>query len=163
MVDSSWENQAPAPSSGGGPAWVRWLLGCGLVAVIGIAALVVGGVTVANRKLNDPEVKAEMGKALQPLVRDLVEELRTDAGARELYSSHRGLRERYPSEAAFLAQIQAIRPFLPPKDAADLPFESRVSFQGMALDLRLTDGRHLLLVVKGRGKRHLPLRDLEVR
>jgi hypothetical protein len=166
MVDSSWDNQAPVPSGGRGPAWGKILMGCGLAAVLGISALVVGGITVANRKMNDPEVRTEMGRALWPLIQDLVEELKTDDGARGFYLHEKGLRERYPDEAAFLAQVRGWRPSLatlPKSLEAPESLVTRVSFQGMRLDVRLGDGRHLSILVRGKGKRRLPVKDLEVK
>jgi hypothetical protein len=167
MVDSSWDNQAPVPSQGRGLAWGKILLGCGVAALLGVSALVVGGITFANRKLNDPAVKSELKKAFWPKVQDLAESLKTDEGTRDFYSHQKRLRERYPSEEAFLTQVKAWRPSLatiPPTMEAPGTLETRVSLQGIRLQVRLGDGRHLIILVQGQGKRRrLPVRDLEVR
>ena len=41
--------------------------------------------------------------------------------------------------------------------------ETRVTFQGMRLEVRLGDGRTLVLQAKGQGRHRLPVRDMEVR
>jgi len=165
MVDSSWENQAPAPRSSGGFAWGKVLMGCGLAAALGIGALVVRGIAVANQKMNDPRVREELGRSLWPMVKELAEDLQTDDGARSLYVRNRGLRERFPTEEAFLAAARTWRlslATLPPGPDAPGAFETRVSFQGMRLLVRLGDGRHLAIRLQGRGRHRLPVRDMEV-
>lgn len=166
MVDSSWDSQAPVPSSGRGPAWGKVLLGCGLAALLGGSVLVVGGMTLANQKLNSPQVQAEMRRSLGPLLRRLVDDLLNDEGARSVYARQRRLRSRFPNEEAFLTQVRAWRPSLAtmPRDLEGAgAFESRFSFQGMRLTIRLGDGKHFVVLLQGRGKRTLPVRDLEVR
>lgn len=163
MADGSWDGQDPPAAPPGGPRWGTWLAGCGLAAVAGLAVLVAGGFALANRRMAEPEVKTKLGRAFLPLVQDLVEDLRTDAGTRGLYAQQPGLRDRYPTEEAFLAQVRTWRPSLATMPAGPGALETRVSLQGMALEVRLGDGRRLRLRVQGQGRRRLPLRELEVR
>ena len=166
MTDSSWNNETPSPPGGRGPAWGKLLAGCGIAAVVGISLAVVGGISFVNRKMNDPEVRQEMGHALWPLLRRTVEDLGTDEGARDLYSRQRGLREQYPSEAAFLAAVQGWRPSLagfPAEMPGPEALETHVTFEGMRLVVRLPDGKHLVVLAQGRGRRALPIKQLEVR
>ncbi len=166
MADGSWDGEAPPAAPRGRSRWGGWLAGCGIAAVVGLSVLAVGGLALANRRMADPEVKTKLGRAFLPLVQDLVEDLKTDEGTRALYTQQPGLHARYPTEEAFLAQVRPWRPSLatmPAGPEATGALETRVSLQGMGLEVRLGDGRRLRLRVQGQGRRRLPLKDLEVR
>ncbi len=108
MTDSSWDNGGMGrPAKAGWPGWAKLLMGCGIVAALGVAACVGGIATCAG-------AVSKAATAEWAATRAIVQQLETDEGARAVYGANPGLAAHFPSEAAFLAKVRAWRPRLEP-------------------------------------------------
>ncbi|MBI4913500.1 MAG: hypothetical protein HY823_12235 [Acidobacteria bacterium] len=122
MVDSSWDNAGlPAPKKGLGTG-AKVAIGCGVVLllVVGSCAVAAGvGATVVGRQMEARE---------WPALRKAVDQLRTEAGAAELYRQNPRLARDHPTEEAFLAAAESWRPRLEPlPEKAPSVFTGRIS------------------------------------
>lgn len=121
MADSSWDNGGYGkPTKVGMPTWAKVLLGCGVVAVLAMATCVGGGVYLAHRFKNDTGGfrNQVMGFAIDRMrpewddFRQVVEQLRTEQGCRDLYAANPDLASTWPKEADFLEAAKAWQPGL---------------------------------------------------
>jgi hypothetical protein len=127
-MDGSWDNGgAGQESRRGWPAWAKVLLGCGLAALLALAACVGGTAWVVRKVKQDPEgfTKQALAFAINQIrpewdaFRATVAQLGTDEGCRVLYRANPRLAETHPTEEAFLAAARAWRDRLEPLPELD--------------------------------------------
>ncbi len=165
MTDASWDNQgmgeAPRP---GLPTWAKFLMGCGVLFVLLIAACVGGGYWIGQKAKRDPEgfKRGAIGIVTNQIRPDydhaarIVNQLRTEAGSRAVWAGNPGLHEAHGSEAAFLAATAAWRPHLEdlPPLTPDLLEQNRFDltkepFTGIQFGYRMPDGSRLRMAWRG--------------
>ena len=124
MADSSWDNGSQGlPAKSGMPLWGKLLLGCGVVALVGLATCVGGVAYVANRAKKDPDgfKNKVLGFALEKVRPDwddlqaVVSQLRSPEGSRALYAANPDLAKTWPTEGDFLEATAAWGKDLPPR------------------------------------------------
>ncbi len=109
MADSSWDNGGqPMQGKKGMSIWAKVALGCGVAVLLGLGGCVVLGATCA-RAIGKTMDGREWGQLKQA-----VQQLETDEGAKELYQSNPELAQVYPTEEGFLDQARKWRPKLEP-------------------------------------------------
>ncbi len=112
MADSSWDNGGQSTRAKQGMSiWAKVALGCGVVVLLGLGGCVVLGATCAHaigKSMDGPE----WGH-----LRRAVEQLGSDAGAKDLYEANPDLWKAYPSENDFIKTAQSWRPKLEPLPA----------------------------------------------
>ena len=96
MPDSSWDTYTPEPR--------RWRFGGRLLLAVGVIALALATLIAAMVSF----ARRNHGSAWR-IARAVVERLRTDEGARELYRANPVLADAYPTEEAFLEPVRALR------------------------------------------------------
>jgi hypothetical protein len=109
MADSSWDNNGqPMQRKQGMSIWAKVAMGCGLVFLLGLGGCVVLGATCARAigKTMDGREWSQLKEAVQ--------QLQTDEGAKALYQANPDLWQAYPSEENFLQQARIWRPKLEP-------------------------------------------------
>jgi hypothetical protein len=125
MVDSSWDNSGLPPQKKGLGTGMKVLMGCGIAALVALVTCIAGGAILGNMIKKDPkafEKRVEgFAKGLVQVdwerFRTLVDQLRTDEGARALYRANPGLHQAHPTEDQFLQAAHAWRPRLGPLPA----------------------------------------------
>jgi hypothetical protein len=98
-------------SARGVPLWGKIALGCLTVVVVGTATCVGASYLVFEK---GGDLIRNMAKENWTEVRDAVDLMMTDEGARKLYRSHPGLEESFPTEDRFLEAVKKWRPELEP-------------------------------------------------
>lgn len=125
MTANDWDNSGLPPERKGLSTWAKVGIGCGVAFLLVTATCTGGCWWFAKRVEKDPEgfkqtvfgyVKQFMREDWEEL-RRVVEQLGTDEGATALYRAAPGLAEKWPDEAAFLAEARAWRPQLEPLPA----------------------------------------------
>ena len=105
------------------PTWGKVLLGCGVVALLGLATCVGGVAYLGHRVKNDPDgfKNKVLGFALEKVRPDwddlqaVVNQLRSPEGSRALYAANPDLAKTWPTEAAFLEAAASWGKDLPPQ------------------------------------------------
>jgi len=97
--------------AGGVPLWGKIALGCLTVVVVGTATCVGVSYLVIEK---GGDLIRDMAKENWTEVRESVDRMMTDEGARQLYRSHPGLQEKFPTEDGFLDTVGKWRPDLEP-------------------------------------------------
>ena len=125
MVDASWDNGGLPPQKKGLGAGMKVLMGCGIAALVALVTCAVGGAILGNMIKKDPEAfemrvegfaKGLMQKDWERF-RTLVDQLRTDEGARALYRANPSLHQAHPTEGQFTQAARTWRPRLGPLPA----------------------------------------------
>jgi hypothetical protein len=120
MVDSSWDNSGLPLQKKSLGTGMKVLLGCGLAALLALVTCAIGGAVLGNYIKQDPRAfEQRMEGFAKGLVqkdwerfRALVDQLRTDDGARAVYRANPSLGQAQASEALFLQAVRAWRPHL---------------------------------------------------
>ncbi|MFN8012710.1 MAG: hypothetical protein U0P81_15175 [Holophagaceae bacterium] len=159
-MDSSWDNggQGPAPARRGWPVWVKVLLGCGVVMLLGLGACVGAGFWLGQKAKRDPEgfKRGALGFAVAAIRPEydrgagFVDQLLSEAGTRALWAQQPGIHAAFGDEAAFLAAAAGWRPHLhalPPLEAEHLE-KNRMQLQkdvftGVRFGYRMDDGTRI--------------------
>ncbi len=109
MADSSWDNGGQsAPRKQGMSTVAKVALGCGVVALLGLATCI-GGMATCAGAISKSMDGREWGD-----LRAAVAQLQTEEGAKALYGANQDLWKDYPSEEKFLATARSWRPRLEP-------------------------------------------------
>lgn len=128
MTDSSWNQESPSDpaSKPGMPTWAKFLLGCGVLAVLVLTTCIGGVAYLGHRIKKDPEgfKKSIEDKALgfaRDMVRQpwealhkVVDQLQTDEGAQAVYAANPALKDHYPTADSFVEAARTWRPRLEP-------------------------------------------------
>jgi hypothetical protein len=128
MSESNWDqdNRIDPTAKPGMPVWAKFLLGCGIIAVLVLTTCIGGVAYLGHRIKKDPEgfKKNFEDKALgfardmvrQPweALRNVVDQLQTEEGSAALYAANPGLKERYPTSQSFVEAARDWRSKLEP-------------------------------------------------
>lgn len=147
MTDSSWDNGGqPTQRKQGMSIWAKLAMGCGVVFLLGLGTCVALGATCAH-KMNQAMDGPEWGQ-----LRNAVEQLQTDAGAKTLYDANPDLSKAYPSENAFIQAAQGWRPRLealplqkPSLMSGDLSYGVNVSPGHRQVQLDYTNSKKVVI------------------
>jgi hypothetical protein len=113
MPDPIFTPEVPAGAAPGAPPKrglsnaAKWAIGCGALAVLGLGTCA-GGVFYCGQRV------AHSGSRQWAELRQVANELGTDAGATAEYASHPGLAAAYPTSQDFLDETRQWRPALEP-------------------------------------------------
>ncbi len=124
MADSSWDNGGqPAQRKQGMSIWAKVALGCGVIFLLGMGGCVVLGATCA-RAIGKTMDGREWGQ-----LKEAVQQLQSDEGAKALYQANPELSQAYPTEDDFLEKARIWRPKLEPLPA-EMPgvFTGKISY-----------------------------------
>ena len=165
-TDGSWDNSGLPPQKKAMPLWLKAILGCGLLMLLLLGGCVGGCYYLGHWASKDPKgFEQSMNGLVGQFVKEdwdearrVMDQLRTDEGAKTLYTANPGLAGTYPTEALFLQAAKAWRPRLEPlpQTAPDLD-KQNLSYQNdlerTSLSFTNAKGARIRLVWTGSRKR----------
>ena len=179
MSDWNQESGAPAPKAGM-PTWAKFLLGCGVLMVLMLTTCIGGAAWLGHKIKKDPEgfkkrvEESAMGfakdllKAPWDSLRQVVDQLQTDEGAKGFYLANPGLKDRYPTEGEFQEAAKAWRPKLKPLPP-EIPnlMEGHLNFHKsfgstQRMDYRTPEGAKISIEWQLNGSNLGPVVDLQI-
>ncbi len=148
----TWNEPAP-PSRKGLPTWGKVAIGCGIAALLGLGACVVGGVYVFKKgKTMVADLTRKPMEQLSRLVRDAA----TPEGLEAFYGAHPGLAQRYPDATAFRDAMQNLETRVGPLPTEITDFVELAKSGQLQLNARNEGGKKgLSLTYRNPGKQAL--------
>lgn len=149
----TWNAPVEPPARKGMPTWGKVLMGCGIAALLGLGACVVGGIYVVKKSTR---VFAEMTRQPMQELAQLVQDSGTPEGLTRFYEGHRALARRYPTAEAFTAAVKDIGARVGPLPTELTDFITLMKEQRLDLKARNDNGvKGLTLKYRNPGKEAL--------